>query len=333
MSFRASVERQWESEAGSGVFGAVLGALATGFRAAVGARTALYDRGLIPSERGPIPVISVGNVTVGGTGKTPVVRWIVDLLREAGRRPAVVLRGYGDDELHLHRRWYADVPVLTAARRIEAVREAAKQGADVAVCDDAFQHRSLIRDLDIVLLSADDDRPFRMLPAGPYRESLTAVRRSDLILITQKVTRSYRSDDVLRRLDLSAIDTPAYGVTLTATGWSGLDGAPKPPPVGDVLVVSGVGAPRTVETVVRGALPGVQVEEMSFPDHHTYTTRGVERILRQARGRPIVTTEKDAVKLHLYKRIDDQTWVIPIGVTSVEDESTVRARLLEACAP
>jgi tetraacyldisaccharide 4'-kinase len=113
-----------------------------------------------------IPVVSVGNLTVGGTGKTPVSRWLMEEARRLGVTPALVARGYGEDEILLHRRWNPDVPVVVAPRRIDGVARAAAEGAGICILDDGFQHRRLARDLDILLLSVHDPLPARLLPGG-----------------------------------------------------------------------------------------------------------------------------------------------------------------------
>jgi tetraacyldisaccharide 4'-kinase len=125
------------------------------FGGLVGARDILYDAGWLPARATPIPAVSVGNLTVGGTGKTPMAAWIARGLAARGARPAIVLRGYGDDEPLVHRVLNPEIPVVIGADRVDAVGRAAAGGATVAVLDDAFQHRRVQRAADIVLVSAD----------------------------------------------------------------------------------------------------------------------------------------------------------------------------------
>ena len=113
------------------------------FGGIVGARDILYDAGWLPARETPIPAVSVGNLTVGGTGKTPMAAWMARGLAARGGRPAMILRGYGEDEPLVHRELNPDVPVIVGADRVAAVAEAAARGATVAVLDDAFQHRAL----------------------------------------------------------------------------------------------------------------------------------------------------------------------------------------------
>jgi tetraacyldisaccharide-1-P 4'-kinase len=137
------------------------------FAGVSGLRTLLYDAGWVKGTLPPVPVVSVGNLTVGGTGKTPVSAWIARWLRDHGGHPAIVMRGYGDDEPAVHRLLNPDVDVIVAPDRARGVEEAVRRGADIAVLDDGFQHRQLRRDVDIVLISADqwpDD--VHLLPPG-----------------------------------------------------------------------------------------------------------------------------------------------------------------------
>src|SRR4051812_46970228 len=138
------------------------------YAAAVRLRGAMYDRGLLGITEAPVPVLSVGNLTVGGTGKTPVAAWAVARLRERGAHPAVVLRGYGDDEPLVHERLNPGTTVVRDADRVRGSRTAHAIGADCVVLDDAFQHRRIARTADWVLVSAERvARTTHVLPAGP----------------------------------------------------------------------------------------------------------------------------------------------------------------------
>ncbi len=328
------MERQWRSDGtqASRVGALALGALSVGFAGVSQLRARMYANGMLPAEQGPVPVISVGNLTVGGTGKTPVVRWIVGLLKDEGYHPGVVLRGYGGDETLLHRRWHEDIPVVEASRRIDGVRQAAHAGADVVVCDDAFQHRALARDLDIVLLSAEDTRRERLLPAGPYREPLSALARADLVLVTEKGRSTDRGTRLVERLGKGVGMPTVQTVSLDSSGWMRLSGVPCDAPKGPVLLVTGVASPDTVRTLVVQELPKTQIDVVTFPDHYAYTDGDALRILERAGSRPIVTTEKDAVKLNEYNQLEDRTWVLGLTVARVDDEGSVRHALRQACS-
>lgn len=270
------------------------------FGAGVRLRNFLYDQGLLPVRTGPIPVISVGNLAVGGTGKTPVSAWIAATLRERGRRPALVARGYGEDELLLHRRWNPEVPVIRARRRLEGIREAARQGCDVVVLDDGFQHRAVARDLDLVLLSPAHPLPPRLLPRGPFREGLRSLRRADGLLVTVKgPSQDEGARKLARELESVAGRTPVHLVPLVPGAWQDLEGAPAAAPGGELLAVTSVAEPASFVALIRDRT-GAEPELLAFPDHHPYSGDDVARIAALAEGRTVVTTEKDAVKLEAF---------------------------------
>src|SRR4051812_10902339 len=153
MDSRSLIQRVWFGSDGvAAAMRMVLMPAERLFGGVIGARDILYDAGWLPTHDTPIPAISVGNLTVGGTGKTPISAWIARGLVARGAHPAVVLRGYGDDEPLVHQTLNPDVPVVLGAARADAVRGAAAGGADIAVLDDAFQHRRVRRIADIVLV-------------------------------------------------------------------------------------------------------------------------------------------------------------------------------------
>ncbi|TVP55290.1 MAG: hypothetical protein EA351_11125 [Gemmatimonadales bacterium] len=283
------------------IFGAPLSVLfATGVRI----RNVLYDRGAIRTKPPPIPVISVGNLAVGGTGKTPVSRWLVELLLARGQSPAIVSRGFGEDELLLHRRWHPDIPVIRAPRRIEGVRAAAARGCTVAVVDDGFQHRALGRSLDLVLLSPAHPLPIRLLPRGPFREPLRSLRRAHGVLVTVKSpAENATADRLLDEVRSLPGHPPARLLTLLPGSWCDLRGAPASAPDGPLLALTSVAQPGSFVSLVRarglhsGSEGDEGVELLAFPDHHPYTSEELSQILETAGDRMVVTTEKDAVKL------------------------------------
>src|SRR5687768_4648197 len=190
---------------GGGAAGAALRLLLApaeaGYAAVIGARNGAYDRGWLRSERVDVPVISIGNISVGGAGKTPFAAWVARRLREWGRRPAIALRGYGEDEILLHRELNPDVPVFRGKRRAEAAREAVAAGCDAVVLDDGFQHRALARNLDVVLVPVEGWEPrARLVPRGPWRERPRALGRADVIVLTRKSADVARAAEVEREV-------------------------------------------------------------------------------------------------------------------------------------
>ena len=164
---RSVVERiWWGDDALARAARLALAPLEGAYRGVIALRGSLYDAGLLPARQTAVPAISVGNLSVGGTGKTPVAAFVASELRARGGKPAIVLRGYGGDEPLVHATLNPGVPVVVSPDRVAGVAEARVLGADVAVLDDAFQHRRAERWADVVLISADrwtDDR--RLLPA------------------------------------------------------------------------------------------------------------------------------------------------------------------------
>lgn len=323
------MRRFWAGDAGRSrfVMTAVTAPLASLYDLGVRGRNLAFDGGLFRQEDGPIPVVSVGNLAVGGTGKTPITRWVVALLRQGGSRPAVVSRGYGEDEILLHRRWNPDVPVIRAPRRIQGVREAATRGRDVVVLDDGFQHRWLARDVDLVLLSPAHPFPPRVLPRGPYRERLGALRRAHLLLVTAKGEGEMARGRTLVETLRSIPGLPAcHLLSLLPGPWETLSGGPASTPEGPVLAVGSVARPDSLRVLVEETgVPCMDV--LAFPDHHPYREGDVEEILRRAGGRVIVTTEKDAVKLDVFRDRLPSVRVLPLRI---EAGSTRGPSALEA---
>lgn len=277
-------------------------------------RVALYRRGLLSSQAFPVPVISIGNLAVGGTGKTPTVDWVARYCQGRGRRVAVVSRGYGGrgagdvavvsdgrqlllspevagDEPVLLARRNPQLIVVVAPRRAQGVQTAITElGADLIILDDGFQHLAVRRDLDIVLLDAK--HPLgngRVLPAGLLREFPEVLARGDLFILT-------RADAGIASLDLP-------GPVLTsrhrlADRMMALDGHSLPLDSlhGKQLVAfAGIADPESFFNDLRGK--GLTLSEtLAFPDHVTYNRAEIARITA-AGGETLLTTEKDAVKL------------------------------------
>jgi tetraacyldisaccharide 4'-kinase len=300
---RRFVEHVWYGDdTAAAVLRAALAPVERLFGAIVGARDIMYDAGWLPAHATPIPAVSVGNLSVGGTGKTPISAWIARGLADRGARPAIVLRGYGDDELLVHRVLNPQIPVVVGADRAAAVIEAARQGADLAVLDDAFQHRRVQRMADIVLVSADRWTPdVRLLPAGPWREPLKALRRATLIIVTRKAASDRAVESVHERLSRVASDIPRMSVRLTPhelvcasapddrRGFDAIAGAT----VHAVLSIADPDAfVRQLEQL------GAVVRPVVFPDHHAFTEDDVRRVWSKFTPDDwVVCTLKDAVKL------------------------------------
>lgn len=254
-----------------------------------------------PPAPGAIPAMSIGNLTVGGTGKTPVCAWFARQFVRAGAMPAIVLRGYGDDEVHVHRLLNPDVPVLLGIDRTSQVALAARRGADVALLDDAFQHRRAARVADVVLVSADRwNGRTRLLPAGPFREPMASLHRATLVLVTVKAAPQ---EQVQRAVQAARGVTaaPVLTVELQAGRLVPVGAECASPPVSGarVLAVSGIGDPVALHAQLYRL--GLEVTPLLYADHHAYDAADVRRIVREARGTAgVICTLKDAVKLEKY---------------------------------
>lgn len=318
---------------------APLGAL---YGAAARARAAAYDRGWLPRARLAGPVISVGNLGVGGSGKTPVVALVAAMLRDAGRPVAVLSRGYrgsfrGDclfvadgegvragpeaagDEPVMLARALPGVVVAVGRRRDRVGRAVeARYGPRIHVLDDGFQHLRLRRDLDLVCLSARDlaDRP---LPAGRLREPRAALARADLILLD--------ADDTAREALAAVHPGRVLRLRRRVLGFFDLDGAERPAPARPFLV-SGIARPERFHDDVSSRVGRVS-GTAAFADHHAYRgadVAGIESRARAAGADAIVTTAKDAVRL--------PALALPVLVlrvaAEVDDGAILRERVLRA---
>jgi tetraacyldisaccharide 4'-kinase len=270
------------------------------FAFAVALRNRAYDRGWLAARSGGLPTIGVGNLTVGGTGKTPLAAWLVTRLRAAGARPALVTRGYGSDELLVHGRLNPDSPVIADADRVRGVMRARAEGATVAVLDDGFQHRRARREADIVLLSADRFGPVRPLPAGPWREPLVALSRATVVVVTRKTATRVRAREILQHALRFAPGAAGAIIQLAADSLvSAVDGTVLPLDSLSgtaVLAISAIGDARAFESQLRSA--GASVASAAFPDHHAFSGSEVRALAsRAAAFRFAVCTLKDLVKL------------------------------------
>lgn len=350
--FKETVRGSWDAnrtKSGITPLRAVLRFFSLPYRGGVAARNRLYDLGLLPQMKLPCPVISVGNLTVGGTGKTPTVILLANLLREKGRRPAVLSRGYGGrargpvsivsnenrilmewgeagDEPVLIARAVPGVPVLTGTKRHLTGRAAVEQcNANVLILDDAFQHRQLFRDLDIVLINAA--APFgngRLLPEGPLREPKASLRRAHLLI------RTGAEGDPIEPLEETASGMPFFrgihrpqGIIEGRTGrllQAALLQSEK------VCAFAGIGRPE----IFRRSLISLGAQVVSFrifPDHYPYTHSDLDALRRLAKetgANRIITTEKDGIRL-----TDFPEFQAEISLLRVEMEITPREPFAE----
>ena len=325
--------------------------LAPVYRGAVAVWKAAYRRGLMRRTKLPVPVISVGNLTFGGTGKTPTVIALARDLVRMGRRPAVLTRGYrrvddgqavlvgpeprqtaaevGDEPLEMARR-LPGVPVVVDADRARGGEEARRLGADVVLLDDGFQHLRLERDLDLVLIDAGD--PWgggHLPPLGRLREPVCSLERADAVLIT-KAPADWRpsATDIERVIDQVAPGVQVFisrvrpsRVHVPGDGWLGsevLTGR-------RVMAFAALGRPDGFADTLTEAGAEI-VATRWFPDHHAYTEQDLAEVVGQAEKASAipVTTAKDVVKLPP----DSGAWVVEVVIEPVEGSWNGLWRLL-----
>lgn len=296
------VRRWWRGDGGVWI-GLLDGALWPAeqlYRLVTSIRNRGYEQGWFRVESASIPVISVGNLSVGGAGKTPVAAWLAARLRSWGYAPAMILRGYGEDEVNVHRELNPEVPVVVGRRRVAAVAAAAAQQCDVAVVDDGFQHRALARDVDLVLVSADGwTERRRLLPRGPWREGVPALRRAGAVVVTRKAVPVERGAEVASALARAVPGTAIAVCRIEPERLIPLHGGASRSPSDlagvEILAVASLADPSPFVENLRGA--GARVELLAYPDHHDFDRADADRITRVRGNRPLLMTRKDAVKL------------------------------------
>ena len=273
------------------------------YRTASGARALAYRHHLLKTHRLPAPSVAVGNLSVGGTGKTPVTAWIAAYYGSRGFRPGVLLRGYGGDEGGVLRRLVPDAIVVESPDRLSAAERAVKAGAQVLVLDDAFQRLDVARDVNLVLISAESiSSAAWTLPAGPWREGWKALTRADLIVVTRKAAELGASVQLAQRVSSVAPRTPLAYANLAIRSLRSLKHTRQLDPTAlagaRVLAAAGIADPESFEAQLQGL--GAATQLMALGDHHRFTRRDVNILVQESsRFDYVVITEKDAVKLEV----------------------------------
>lgn len=309
---------------------------------AVRARNLAFELGWMKVLRAQVPVVSLGNLTTGGTGKTPFAAFIARWYRERGIRVCFLSRGYGaapgaaNDEALVLELLCPDVPHLQSADRVQSAQIACEElESQLLILDDGFQHRRLARDLDIVLIDALNPWGHGfLLPRGLLREPLSGLRRADLVVVTridqasaEQVEAICRRVAALRRSsDIVCVAFPparlvnAAGVTERLESLHGQS----------VAAFCGIGNPKAFESSLLQA--GMQVAAFrAFPDHHPYSRQDIDDLIRWAAAAgsvvAVVTTQKDLVKIGLERLGNRPLWAVEIGVQVVSGAELLDAKL------
>ncbi|MCS6849670.1 MAG: tetraacyldisaccharide 4'-kinase [Gemmataceae bacterium] len=328
----------------SGVQRGLLTALSLPYSWAVRIRNRLYDLGWKASHRAPVPVVSVGNLTLGGTGKTPCVEYVAAFYRRRGLRPAILSRGYGasdgrNDEFLVLEENLPDVPHLQGTDRVQLAAVACEElESDILILDDGFQHRRLARDLDIVVIDATNPWGFgRLFPRGLLREPPAGLGRAHIIVLTRcnQATRP-SVEEVRRRIACLAPGRPVVQSVHLPEILVNSERATRP--ITDLIdrpvaAFAGIGNPEGFRRTLADL--GARLRAFrGFPDHHVYTRRDVEDLRAWARQLPadglVLTTQKDLVKLQLNRLAERELWALRIRLHLTWGQELLDRKLEEA---
>jgi tetraacyldisaccharide 4'-kinase len=264
------------------------------------AREAAYRRGWLPVRDLPLPSVAIGNLTVGGSGKTPIAIWVARYYVSRGVTPGILLRGYGSDEVLVHQHAVPEAQVVADPDRAAGAERALARGAQVLVLDDAYQRLDVRRDLNIAVVSAETTRAVRWsLPAGPWREGLAALERADAVIVTRKrataeaavtlaadLQTRVRGPVAIAHLGLRYVEGMVSGRRHPASSLAGKR----------VVAASGIADPDAF--VAQTKATGAAVQVATWKDHHDYRDEDVAWLAHAARRADhVVITQKDAVKL------------------------------------
>lgn len=314
------------------------------YYAVISIRNFFYKIGVFRSYRLDAKVISVGNITWGGTGKTPAAAFIANLLFGRGLKPAILLRGYGDDEELLYSKLAPAIPVVAGKDRVETGKAIlASRSVKTILLDDGFQYRRLKRDLDIICIDATD--PFGngwVIPAGSMREGMSSLRRADIFLITKVDLAQDKNglkelEKSLKKINpgaaiLRSSHSPQYFYRLSDNKI--INGAKLKN--NSIALVSAIGNPDAFEKTILSL--GLKFKKhFIFRDHHWYKEGDLRRIEDYCSKNgidTIITTEKDAVRLGQGTRDKGQganILVLRVQLEIVENEQGFYNRLSGIC--
>jgi tetraacyldisaccharide 4'-kinase len=319
-------------------------------------RNTLFDYNIIGSTEFPLPVISVGNITVGGTGKTPHIEYLVELLRDEFE-VATLSRGYkrktrgfilagpesgvrdiGDEPVQIKHK-FPDIHVAVDRKRVNGIRELMSllPDLDVILLDDAYQHRYIKPGLSILLI--DFNRPLssdQLLPAGRLREQAYERRRANIILITKCPGRLKPIERRIIVKDLKLY--PFQHLFFTKLRYGDpipvFDDIDAPLSLADmkaqkpvILMVTGIAGPRLFKKYLRGI--STRIKELRYPDHHAFSQKDVRKICRtydemEGARKLLFTTEKDAMRLRKFTNIEsplrERMYYVPVGIEILNDD-------------
>ncbi len=311
-------------------------------------RNRRFDHGHLPSHRVEVPVISVGNLTLGGTGKTPMVAWLAGWLRQRQIRVSIVSRGYGagqdsrNDEAREIEARLPDVPHVQNPDRVAAARIAIDElGTQMIILDDGFQHRRLARDLDLVLIDATEPFGFdRVFPRGMLREPLSGLQRADAVVLTRCDLVAQESRQKIRqRVTQIAPQAKWIEVAFRPSHLFSASGRTKPLASisgSPIAAFCGIGNPSAFRETLTTC--GLNVKALrEFPDHHQFGRQDIDSLTDWVRQdteiEAVVCTHKDLVKISIDQLADKPLYAIAIDLDIQVGEGELVSALLSVTQP
>lgn len=316
------------------------------YGAVVWLRNRLFDTEIFKSHRFDIPLISVGNIAVGGTGKTPHIEYLIEIL-SSEFKIAVLSRGYkrkskgfqyvemddlsqktGDEPLQIKRKYPQTIVAVDANRKrgIERLRRDC-HGLDAILLDDAFQHRRVAPSMNIVLV--DCNRPFwkdLLLPAGRLRDCPSSLRRADIILISKCLPDISAETRERLTTKLKKYGKPVYFGYFEADAPCPLLGQSAGFDSSRLLALSGIANPLNFVSMLARLYPEAEIETLAFPDHHNFSEKDVKLISQKSESQTIVTTEKDSMRLISYfhrkhNRLANRIFYVPVKARIIDSSN------------
>ena len=276
-------------------------------------RRSAYEKNVMRSYRLEVPVVSVGNIAVGGTGKTPFSRWVFEHLLKMGFVPGLVSGDLAQDEHELHEIWNTDGIFVIHKTKKKGADLAIERGANFVVVDDGFQHFRLKRDVDVVMVAAEHLRFVRCFPRGCLRESFDALTRADMVIVSRKTCNRSIAQKMVEKVEKYISSEKIGQVHFKFASWRDIDGNKVNAPCGRNLIVTSIAEPEEMITMVK-SLTTDEPEALIYTDHYEFKRSDIEHIKNNSKGSNIIITEKDAVKLRAFTAILDNVFVLELDM-------------------
>ncbi len=292
------------------------------YRAIVNCRVWLYRHRWLPSVNLIPTVVSVGNLAVGGTGKTPFSRWIYEQSLKLGHVPGVISSSLARDEHELHKYWNPGGLFINAKSKARGACEAFSRGADLIIVDDGFQHLSLERDIDVLLIAAEHRSFRKCFPRGLMRESFDSLKRADVVIVTRKIADKAIAHELVAEIGSYIPNDKIGQVYLKPSSWIDIRGNEVSRPVGRSLVFTSIAEPETFIEVL-DSVTQIKSNTIVYPDHYQYKEADVKLLREVAEGCNMVTTEKDAVKLRGFEDLLDDLAILRLDLEWEKGEANL----------